>query len=81
MKQEMVYPQYRKYKNGKNFFKIVSAEVFEEIQVMGSRYTLQLFTSKILPDRNFIYDMTFDFRANWEEISEAEYVEIKEKVS
>jgi len=69
----MKYPQYRKYPNNKSFFKIVSAEEFEEILVLGDIHTLHVFNVKILPDRNFIYDMTFDYKNNWAEISESEY--------
>jgi hypothetical protein len=73
------YPLYRKYKNNKSYFKITSASEFEEVQVMGSRYTLHLFKASILPDRNFMHDMTFDYHANWEEITEQEYLEVKQK--
>ena len=67
------YPQYRKYKNEKAYFKILSATEWEEIRVLGSKYLLHHFTVKILPDRNFIYDMTFDYEASWEKIEAEEY--------
>jgi hypothetical protein len=69
------YPQYRKYKNGKSFFRIHSPVAFDEVQVMGKSYTLHVFVAKILPDRNFIYDMTFDYLKNWEESNAAEFGE------
>ncbi|MEO6883784.1 MAG: hypothetical protein ABI199_07145 [Bacteroidia bacterium] len=78
-KREITYPQYRKYLHGKTFFKIHSADYFEEIQWMGSRCTVHQFQAKILPDRNFIFDMTFDYEKNWIEISEAEYLLAKSK--
>jgi hypothetical protein len=71
------YPQYRKYKNNKAYFKIISETEWEEIRMMGSKYILEHFTVKILPDRNYIYDMTFDYEKNWEKIEEKEYEEIK----
>jgi hypothetical protein len=80
MNASPVYPLYRKYKNEKSYFKILSPDEFEEIQVLGKRYSLHHFTVKILPDRNFIYDMTFDFQTNWEEITDEEYRIVKNKV-
>jgi len=77
----MDYPQYRKYKNDRGFFRIVSPTEWEEIQVLGSKYLLHSFTVTILPDRNFIHDMTFDYEQNWEKISEEEYENIKAKVA
>lgn len=70
---EIKYPQYRKYKNNKSFFKITSEKEWEEIQIIGSRFILNQFTVKIMPDRNFIQDMTFDYKENWDVISEEEY--------
>ena len=75
--QKTAYPQYRKYKNNKAYFKIISDKEWEEIQVLGSKYMLHLFTVNILPDRNFIYDMTFDYRDHWEKIEETEYEQMK----
>lgn len=75
--QTTTYPQYRKYKNNKAYFKIVSATEWEEIRVMGSKYILHRFTVNIMPDRNFIYDMTFDYHNNWEKIEEEEYEQTK----
>lgn len=69
----ITYPQYRKYPNGKVYFKIISSTEWEEIQVIGSNSILHHFTVKILPDRNYIYDMTFDYKRNWVEIGEDEY--------
>ena len=78
-KNEVVYPQYRKYLNGKVFFKIVNAKSFEEITWIGNRCSIQQFEVKILPDRNFIYDMTFDYETNWLKISAEEYLAVKMK--
>ena len=74
---EIQYPQYRKYKNNKSFFKIISDKEWEEIQIVGSKFILNQFTVKIMPDRNFIHDMTFDYKENWEVISEEEYEQKK----
>jgi len=77
---EISYPQYRKYKNGKSFFRISSVSSFEEIQIVGSQYFLHHFTAKILPDRNFIYDMTFEYELNWVQITESDFVAALSKV-
>ena len=79
MDSSITYPQYRKYLNGKAYFKIISATEWEEIQVFGSNYILHAFTVKIMPDRNYIYDMTFDYKKNWEAIEENEYEFVKQK--
>ena len=73
MQKEITYPQYRKYPNGKTFFKILSEIAWEEIQVIGRKYILQKYTASILPDRNYINDLTFDYKNNWKKIDEVEY--------
>lgn len=74
------YPIYRKYKNNKSYFKIISKEEFEEIQALGNAYTLHHFKAKILPDRNLIEDLSINYEAYCDVISENEYKTIKEKV-
>jgi hypothetical protein len=76
----ITYPQFRKYKNNKGYFKIISSEEWEEIQIVGSKITLSLFKVNIFPDRNFIYDLTFDYKNNWIEIEEEEYEKNKAKI-
>lgn len=78
---EINYPQYRKYLNDKGYFKIISATEWEEIQIVGNKYLLHQFSVNILPDRNFIYDMTFDYKKNWEAIEEDEYEKIKKRIN
>ncbi len=73
----MNYPQYRKYKNNKSFFKISSPETVEEIQKIGDKYIVHKLTAKILPDRNFISDMLFDYTDNWDLITEDEYISFR----
>ena len=77
---ENQYPQFRKYINNKGFFKILSTTEWEEIQVIGSKYIFEKFTVKIMPDRNFINDMLFDYKNNWEIIEEKEYELVKKKI-
>jgi hypothetical protein len=59
-KEEITYPQYRKYLNGKNYFKIISADELEEIHYVGKKCFVSILKARILPDRNFIHDLTFD---------------------
>lgn len=73
----MNYPQYRKYKNNKSYFKISSPDTFEEIRATGDKYYLHMFTAKILPDRNFISDMLHNYEEHWEAITESEFKSIK----
>ncbi len=75
-----VFPAYRKYTNNSSFFKILSEEEFEEIKKLPVGYELFTFKAKILPDRNYIWDMLYDFQLHWEEISEEEYNSVKEKL-
>ncbi len=75
----ITYPQFRKYKNNKVYFKIISAVEWEEIHVSAHTCRLHLFMAKILPDRNYIADMTYDYKENWEAIEETEYESMKKK--
>ncbi len=73
MPKEITFPQYRKYANGQSFFKIISAQEFEEIKVTGQTKEIHNFIAKILPDRNYIHDLTFDYTKYWVSCSEEEY--------
>jgi len=79
MSEQITYPQYRKYSHGKTFFKVLSKDEFEEIQLIGSKIILHKFKAKILPDRNYISDLTFNYKENWVEISSTEYESLKKK--
>lgn len=73
----ITYPQFRKYPNDKAYFKIISGTEWEEIRIVGKRKTLHHFDVKILPDRNYIEDMTFNYEGTWEKIDREEYEAIK----
>jgi len=68
------FPQYRKYNNEKNYFKIISENSFEEKSFVGKKVLINQFEAKILPDRNFIVDLVFDFSDFAVAISESEYL-------
>lgn len=69
----VLFPQYRKYSNNRNFFKIRSAEDFEEISFIGNKQMVRQHRATILPDRNLIYDLLHD-PAFAETITEEEYI-------
>lgn len=53
----MNFPVYRKYTNGRSFFKIIHPLALEEIQVIGTRRLLHKLDAKLHPDRLFIADL------------------------
>lgn len=81
MQKIISYPQYRKYTNGQAFFKIISEEEWEEIQVMSNNYSIHQFKVNIFPDRNYLHDLTFNYENNWLAIEEDEYESVKKKAS
>jgi len=81
MSEQTKYPQFRKYLHGRTFFKISSETEWEEIGIIGEKYILNEFKVAILPDRNFLHDITFDYEKNWVKITEQEYEEIKKHLA
>ena len=73
IKPEITFPTYRKYKNNKNFFKIISVNEFDEISFIGSKAIVVKHIAKILPDRNFIYDLLNDVGNTSELSNQKEY--------
>ena len=71
---QIVFPAYRKYKNNKNFFKIINENEFEEISFIGNNVIVIKHLAKILPDRNFISDLLHDV-GNTSELSNQEEFE------
>lgn len=72
------FPVYRKYKNGKSYFKIISREEFEEIQIVGTKKIIHLVAAKQLPEMNQIYDLVYD-RNLTETITDSEYLNLNMK--
>lgn len=75
--EDITFPVYRKYKNNKHFFKIVSRNYFEEIQVIGNRAMLHKIEARQLPEMNQVYDLVYNFAGFGTEITENEYLEVK----
>ena len=74
----MDFPQYRKYANGLNYFKIIDKNHLEEIQLIGKKYAVNQLEARILPERNFIMDLLEMSSGYILEISEKEYMEFYE---
>ncbi len=53
----MKFPQFRRYLNGRSYFRIDGPERVSEVQVLGNFYILHDLQAKILPDRVFISDL------------------------
>lgn len=70
---QILFPAFRKYKNNKNFFKIINENEFEEISFIGSKVILVKHIAKILPDRNLIADLLYDVGNTCEVTTEEEY--------
>ncbi len=77
--EDIVFPIYRKYKNKKNFFKIISNKQFEEIQLIGDKVIVKEIRATQLPEYNHINDLLYHYKAFAEEMTEAEYLKMAVK--
>lgn len=77
--EDIQFPVFRKYKNNRHFFKIISRNSFEEVELIGSRAICHIVEAKQLPEMNHIYDLVYNFRELGFEITENEYLEAKSK--
>lgn len=73
------FPQFRRYKNHQSYFKINSFEEFEEYKCIGEKLEHHLFKVKILPDRNYLNDLLFDYENYWEKIDAVTFYEFISK--
>lgn len=60
MNEKIIYPLYRKYKDGRTWFKINSINGFEELKISGIYFSINSYKANILPDRNFINDLIYN---------------------
>ena len=74
-KLEIHYPLYRKYAHNKTFFKVLSEDSFEQLDIIGNKYVFDRFDARIHPDKVYIHDLTWNEKGHWEEIHESEYTE------
>jgi len=78
--EDINFPVYRKYKNSRSYFKIINPLLFEEIQLLGSKKIIKKTEAKLFPEKNFIYDMVFNYIEMADEIGEEEYERIKGEI-
>lgn len=64
----MEYPQYRKYKNIETYFLIHSDRVFEEIKVIGGKYSISKVEAKQYPEQLLIQDMLNNLDDRWDTV-------------
>lgn len=72
----MQFPVYRKYANGKSYFRVNSESHFTEVMFIGKRKEVYEFYAKIFPDVMLIKDMLAMENGSYEESSEAEFEQI-----
>lgn len=75
--EDIEFPVYRKYKNSRNYFKIINARSFEELIMVGERPQVREVRAVQFPEQNFIRDMVLNFADMAYEISSAEYESVK----
>jgi len=78
--EDIQFPVYRKYKNNTSYFKILSRNSFEEIQVIGTKAKLNSIIAIQLPEMNHIHDLVCNYQGFCMEITENEYLEALKKV-
>lgn len=70
----MKFPQYRRYKNGMSYFKILNDSEFVEYKKEGNSIVRYALKATILPDRNLIADMLHNPEPYWDVIEESEFL-------
>jgi len=76
--EDIDFPVYRKYKNNKSYFKIIQPNLFEEIQVIGSKKIIKQIEAKLYPERLFVQDLVLNYQEMADEITETQYLQAKE---
>lgn len=67
------FPQYRRYKNGLSYFKILSELEFDEIKIIGNKAVKHKVVAHQYPEKVVINDLLFNYSAFAEEIREDVY--------
>jgi hypothetical protein len=76
--KDINFPVYRKYKNNKSYFKIIQPKLFEEIQIIGSKKIIKEVEAKQFPEMLFISDLLSNYSEMADEISEEEYLRVRD---
>ncbi|MDA8714832.1 hypothetical protein N9M27_03045 [Flavobacteriales bacterium] len=74
----MKFPVYRKYSNNRSYFKILSHNAFEEIQLVGQKAVKYTHAVSNFVDRNLLNDMLICHEERWVIISEKDYETISQ---
>ena len=67
------FPKYRKYAHGRSFFKIISADSFEQLDIIGDAFHLHTINAKVYPDKLLILDMLENTKGHWDVSNAEEY--------
>jgi hypothetical protein len=70
------FPQYRRYKNGLSYFKILSNTEFEEIRIVGKKRIVNHIVANQYPEKVFINGLLFKYEEFAEVSDEREWLEI-----
>ena len=76
--EDINFPVYRCYKNKKSYFKILNPRLFEEIQVIGNKKVIKSIAATQFPEMSFIRDLVYNYTEMAYEITEAEYLGLRE---
>ncbi|MFN5183111.1 MAG: hypothetical protein ACK5D5_08840 [Bacteroidota bacterium] len=71
--EDIAFPQFRKYKNDKSYFKILSMETFEEKYFIGKKMMKREFTAVQYPEKLFVRDLLFNYGEIGLKITQEEY--------
>ncbi len=77
--EDIEFPVYRKYKNGRNYFKILNARSFEEVQFIGAKPQVRQVQASQFPEFAFIRDLVLDYGAMAEAITVEEYEAVRKR--
>ena len=69
------FPQYRKYRHHRTFFKITGPAHFLQLDIVGNRYDLHEVFALQYPEKQRIQDMLHGTDDHWEISSQEEYEE------
>lgn len=78
--EDMNFPVYRKYTNGRSYFRILSETEFEELRPLGNKVFLSRIKADKWPERQFINDLLYHYQDMACAIEEEEYQSLAERV-
>ena len=79
MRKSADYPVYRMYPNGRSFFKILSDKEFQQLEIIGSKYFLTVYSANNHFDSMYISDMLEMKGNHWLENTEREFEDTLER--